>query len=259
MADRLAPILAAKRAHVAARLAAGMPDPAAAPPPRGFARALIDARHAGRPGLIAEVKKASPSRGLIRADFHPASLARAYAQGGATCLSVLTDEPFFQGADAYLAEARGACDLPVLRKDFIVDIRQIAESRALGADAILLIVAALSDAQLADFCAAAQALGMDVLVEVHDAAEVQRGLALPTRLIGINNRNLKTMQVNLDTSIELAAQIDADRIVIAESGIATHADLRRLAARGITTFLVGESLMREADVAEATRRLLGVA
>jgi indole-3-glycerol phosphate synthase len=259
MTDRLAPILDAKRAHVAARLAAGAPDMSSAPAPRGFARALLEARAAGRFGLIAEVKKASPSKGLIRADFRPAELARAYAAGGATCLSVLTDEPFFQGADAFLAEARTACDLPVLRKDFIVDARQIGESRALGADAILLIVAALSDAELKDFCLAAQALGMDVLVEVHDAAELERALALPTPLIGINNRNLKTMEVDLQTSIDLASLVGADRLVIAESGLAQHADLLHLAANGITSFLVGEALMREDDVAAATRRILGTA
>ncbi len=256
MADTLAPILAAKRAQVAARLGAGVPDPAAASPPRGFAAALQRARGEGRLGLIAEVKKASPSRGLIRADFRPAELARAYAQGGATCLSVLTDTPFFEGADAHLVEARSATPLPVLRKDFIVDRRQIAESRALGADAVLLIVAALEDGELADFCGEAQALGMDVLVEVHDAAELVRALSLPTSLVGINNRNLKTMEVDLQTSIDLAAEVPPDRLVVAESGLATHADLLRLKAHGVTTFLVGESLMRAADVAAATRRLL---
>lgn len=259
MSDRLAPILAEKRAHVAATLAAGPTDAAlaAAPPPRGFARALRAARAAGRYGLIAEVKRASPSKGLIRADFRPAELARAYAEGGATCLSVLTDRPFFQGEDSHLAEARAACALPVLRKDFIVDRRQIAESRALGADCILLIVAALDDRELAGFAAEANALGMDVLVEVHDEAELDRALRLDAPLIGINNRNLRTMAVDLSTSIRLAARIPADRLVVSESGLATRADLDRLAACGITSFLVGESLMREADVAAATRRLLG--
>ncbi len=263
MADRLQPILDAKRAHVSARKAVKphrslMPD--ANGPVRGFARALLDARAAGRFGLIAECKKASPSKGLIRQDFHIASIAAAYAEGGATCLSVLTDEPYFQGKDAYLAEARAAAPaLPALRKDFIVDRYQLAESRALGADAILLIVAALDDAQLADFEAEAMALGLDVLVEVHDEAEMDRALRLTTPLIGVNNRNLKTMAVDIDTSSRLAARVGAERLVIAESGLSGHADIQRLAAGGVTSFLVGESLMREADVAAATRRLLGTA
>lgn len=263
MVDRLQPILEAKRAHVGGRKAV-MPraalDLGAHGAPRGFARALAAARAAGRIGLIAECKKASPSKGLIRPDFDVAAIAAAYAEGGAACLSVLTDEPYFQGRDFYLAEARRAApDLPALRKDFIVDAYQLAESRALGADAVLLIVAALDDAELQDFEAEAMALGMDVLVEVHDDAELDRALRLETPLIGINNRDLKTMAVDLATSERLAARVPAPRIAIAESGLSGHGDLARLMAGGISTFLVGESLMREADVAAATRRLIGAA
>jgi len=259
MADRLAPILDAKRAHVAARKAVRPPeslDLAANGPPRGFAKALLSARADRRFGLIAEVKKASPSKGLIRADFQPAAIASAYAAAGATCLSVLTDEPYFQGKDRYLAEAREAAVIPALRKDFIVDSYQLPESRALGADAILLIVAALDDGQLADFEAEAIELGLDVLVEVHDDAELDRALALRTPLIGVNNRDLKTMTVDIATSERLAARIPAGRLLIAESGLSTNADLQRLDAAGVSTFLVGEALMREDDVEAATRRLL---
>jgi indole-3-glycerol phosphate synthase len=259
MLDRLTPILDAKRAHVAARKAvrpaAGL-DLAANGPPRGFSAALLAARAESRFGLIAEVKKASPSKGLIRAEFEPAAIAAAYAAAGAACLSVLTDEPYFQGRDAYLAEARAAAPLPALRKDFIIDSYQIAESRALGADAILLIVAALADSALADFEAEARSLGLDVLAEVHDEAELDRALALKTPLIGVNNRNLKTMTVDLGTTERLAARLPEGRLLIAESGLATHADLTRLQAAGVTSFLVGEALMREADVEAATRRLL---
>lgn len=260
MADRLQPILEAKRAHVAARKAV-LPESAMDMErhgrPRGFARALATAQQAGRFGLIAECKKASPSKGLIRADFDVAAIAAAYALGGATCLSILTDEPYFQGRDAYLAEARRAAPgVPALRKDFIVDPYQIAESRSLGADAILLIVAALDDGTLAAFEARAMELGMDVLVEVHDEAELDRALKLSSPLIGINNRNLKSMAVDIATSERLAQAIPAPRLAIAESGLACHADLLRLRGAGITSFLVGESLMREADVAAATRRLL---
>ncbi len=259
MADRLAPILDAKRAHVAARKAVRpleSLDLAANGPPRGFAKALQAARAANRFGLIAEVKKASPSRGLIRADFQPAAIGAAYATAGATCLSVLTDEPYFQGKDKFLAEARTAADLPALRKDFIVDSYQMPESRALGADAILLIVAALDDTRLAEFEAHAIEIGLDVLVEVHDDSELDRALALKTPLIGVNNRDLKTMAVDIATSERLAARVPADRLVIAESGLADHADLQRLGAAGISTFLVGEALMREEDIEAATRRLL---
>lgn len=259
MADRLAPILDAKRAHVAARKAVRPReslDLAANGGPRGFADALLAARAQKRFGLIAEVKKASPSRGLIRANFQPAAIAAAYAAAGATCLSVLTDEPYFQGRDCFLAEARSAAAIPALRKDFIVDSYQLPESRALGADAILLIVAALDDGQLAAFEAEAMELGLDVLVEVHDDAELDRALALKTSLIGVNNRNLKTMAVDIGTSERLAAKIPPGRLLIAESGLSTHADLQRLDAASVSTFLVGEALMREDDVEAATRRLL---
>lgn len=257
--DRLQPILQRKRDHVAARKIvrpAESFDLSAAPAVRGFAAALAAARAAGRTGLIAELKKASPSQGLIRSDFDVAALARAYAKGGATCLSVLTDEPFFQGADANLALARGAVDLPLLRKDFIIDPYQVIESRALGADAMLLIASALPDDRLMELAGEARRLGMDVLVEVHDEAELERALALPTPLIGVNNRDLKTMTVDLETSLRLAARVPADRLLVAESGIRTHEDVRRLAEGGVTTLLVGESLMRQADVEAATRRLL---
>lgn len=262
MGDRLQPILEAKRAHVGARKAVRPPaaiDPAAGGAVRGFAAALFAARDDARLGLVAECKKASPSKGLIRQDFNVAEIAAAYEAGGAACLSVLTDEPYFKGKDAYLADARAASALPALRKDFIVDSYQIAESRALGADAILLIVAALDDAMLGDFEAEAIALGMDVLAEVHDEQELSRAMRLKTPLIGVNNRDLKTMAVDIDTSARLAALVGGDRLVIAESGLGSNADLIRLADRGITTFLVGESLMRAPDVAAATRMLLGQA
>lgn len=260
MGDRLQPILEAKRAHVAARKAvrpASSLDLLANGPVRGFAAALKAAKAAGHFGLIAEVKKASPSKGLIRADFDPAKIAEAYEAAGATCLSVLTDEPYFQGRDGYLALARhAATSLPALRKDFIVDRYQLPESRSLGADAVLLIVSALSDSELAELEAEAFTLGLDVLVEVHSDEELDRALRLKTPLVGVNNRNLKTMTVDIALTEQLAARIPADRIVVAESGLSTHADLTRLAASGISTFLVGEALMREADVEAATRRLL---
>lgn len=260
MGDRLQPILDAKRAHVAARKAvrpASSLDLKANGPARGFTAALKAAKAAGDFGLIAEVKKASPSKGLIRADFHPASIAEAYEAAGATCLSVLTDEPYFQGKDSYLAQARhAALSLPALRKDFIVDRYQLAESRSLGADAVLLIVAALSDTELAELEAEALSLGLDVLAEVHDEGELDRALRMATPLIGVNNRNLKTMAVDIGLTERLAASIPAERIVIAESGLSTHADLTRLAMSGVSTFLVGEALMRETDVEAATRHLL---
>jgi indole-3-glycerol phosphate synthase len=262
MSDTLARICADKLQHVARRraerpLAAIEAIARAATAPRGFADRLAAAVGAGRYGLIAEIKKASPSKGLIRADFDPAALARAYREGGATCLSVLTDEPYFQGRDEYLAVARAAVDLPVLRKDFMLDPYQIAESRALGADCVLLIMAALGDGQASELFDAAAAWGLDVLLEVHNAEELERALRLPARLIGINNRNLKTLTVDLSTTEVLAPRVPAGRLLVCESGLGGPADLARMHRAGASIFLIGESLMREADVAAATRRLLG--
>jgi indole-3-glycerol phosphate synthase len=262
MTDTLSTIVAHKRELYAARMAqvplsALEATARAADAPRGFVAALHATHADGRFALIAECKKASPSKGLIRADFDPAALARAYQDGGAACLSVLTEERWFLGADDYLVQARAACTLPVLRKDFIVDPFQVIEARALGADAILLIMAALSDTQAAEMEAVAMDWGMDVLIEVHDAAERDRALALKTPLLGINNRNLKTLAVDLATSFELAGT--PGRTLVAESGLSSNADLIALAGVGIRTFLVGESLMRHADVAAATRALLGLA
>jgi indole-3-glycerol phosphate synthase len=226
-------------------------------PPRGFGRALKEATIVGRYGLIAEIKKASPSSGLIRPDFDPAVLARAYEAGGATCISVLTEERHFAGSVADLKAARGAVPLPVLRKDFIVDPWQIYESRAMGADCVLLIMAALSDAQARELEALARDLDMDVLAEVHNRRELERALGLETSLIGINNRNLKTLTTDLAVTEELAPLVPAERFLVAESGIRDTEDLRRLAAVGPQCYLVGESLMRQTDVTAATRALLG--
>jgi molybdenum cofactor biosynthesis protein MoaC len=261
MADVLAEICARKREYIAQREAtlseATLQARAAdAAPVRPFATALERAVTLGKYGLITEIKKASPSRGLIRADFDPAALARAYEAGGATCLSVLTDAPYFQGSGDDLTAARAACTLPVLRKDFIVDPYQVVESRALGADCILLIVAALDDALARDLAAAARELGLDVLVEVHDRGELDRALRLDVKLIGINNRDLKTLKVDLHTTEELAPLVPPGRLIVGESGISDPGDLDRLAAAGARCFLVGESLMRAGDVAAATRRLL---
>jgi indole-3-glycerol phosphate synthase len=261
MSDVLARICDIKRADVARRkVAAPLAEleraAADAPPTRGFIKAIDDRIAGGDFALIAEIKKASPSKGLIRADFDPPSLAKAYEAGGATCLSILTEEPHFQGSDAFLGQARGAATLPCLRKDFMLDPYQVVEARAIGADCILLIMAALADDDAKSLASLAGTLGMDVLVEVHDRAELERALRLDCRLIGINNRNLKTLLVDLATTEALAADVPDDRLLVAESGLYRHDDLLRMAEVGARCFLVGESLMREADVTSATRRLL---
>ncbi len=258
MTDRLAEICETTRAEMTRRQAvhsvADLDRAAAAQTrPRGF-RAALDA--APGYGLIAEIKKASPSKGLIRADFDPAAHARAYQAGGAACLSVLTDAPYFQGHEDYLVAARAACTLPVLRKDFMVDPWQVVEARAIGADAILIIVAALDDAQMAEIEAAALERGMDVLVEVHDAAELDRALRLRSRLIGVNNRDLRDFSVDFARTYELVAAAPPGCTFVAESGITGPADLAAMARHGVRCFLVGESLMRQDDVAAATARLL---
>lgn len=260
MSDILARICADKRQHVERckqRRPLGELSALAreAPGLRGFAEALEVALVSGY-GLIAEIKRASPSKGLIRADFDPAALAQAYDRGGAACLSVLTDMPYFQGADEYLVAARAAVGLPVLRKDFTLDPYQVVEARVLGADCVLLIMAAIDDAQARELENAALEFGMDILVEVHNEAEMERALGLEAQLIGVNNRDLKTLAVDLGTTERLAAMVPADRIVVSESGLAKSDDLSRMADAGARCFLIGESLMRAADAERATRDLL---
>lgn len=262
MSDILATILARKVEEVRERstalplreLAARCAD---LPDPRGFAAAVQRKIDAGLPAVIAEVKKASPSKGLIRPDFDPAQIARSYERGGAACLSVLTDVDFFQGHDEYLKQARAACTLPVLRKDFVVDAWQVYESRLLGADCILLIVAALGDAALAELSGLALDLGLDVLVEVHDIDELERALQVPAPLVGVNNRNLRSFEVSLDTTLALREGVPGDRILVTESGIATRGDVAKMRAAGVNAFLVGESFMRAPEPGEELRRLFG--
>ncbi|MGY2732600.1 indole-3-glycerol phosphate synthase TrpC [Sphingomonas sp. UYP23] len=262
MTDILNRILETKRADVAARKATTALSEldsriAAQSPPRGF-RAALDARAAaGGYALVAEIKKASPSKGLIREDFDPPAHALAYQAGGATCLSVLTDEAWFQGADGFLSAARDVCDLPVLRKDFMVDPWQVPESRGIGADAILLIMAALDDVTLAEIEASAIECGMDVLVEVHSQAEMERAMKLKSRLIGVNNRNLRDFTVDFARTYELVSKAPKDCTFVAESGLTTRADLDAMAEHGIRCFLIGEALMRQSDVEAATRTLVG--
>jgi indole-3-glycerol phosphate synthase len=260
MSDILARILATKAAEVAAAkrerpLAVVEAAARAAAPPRDFVGAIRAKIAAGRAAVIAEVKKASPSRGVLRERFDPPAIARSYAAGGATCLSVLTDRSYFQGEPEHLTAARDACGLPVLRKDFVVDPYQVAEARALGADAILLIVAALDDARMRELEEAARVVGMGVLVEVHDAFELERALALATPLVGINNRNLRTFDVSLATTLSLLPRIPRERVVVTESGILARADVATMRAAGVHAFLVGEAFMRAADPGAALATL----
>ena len=256
MSDKLAEICATKYREVAARKQIRLAQWSPPSPVRGFEAALRQRAQTGY-ALIAEIKKASPSKGLIRSDFDPAAHAAAYQAGGAACLSVLTDAPYFQGHEDYLVAARAACDLPVIRKDFMVDPWQCEEARAMGADAILIIVAALEDSQMQEIEHAAFAQSLDVLVEVHDESEMNRALGqLKSKLIGVNNRNLKTFDVDLSTTERLANMVPSDVLLVCESGISTHADCTRMAASGVRTFLVGESLMRQQDVESATHMLL---
>ncbi|MBD8637533.1 MULTISPECIES: indole-3-glycerol phosphate synthase TrpC [unclassified Stenotrophomonas] len=260
MSDILQTILARKAEEVAQRRAAVPLEQlqarvAAAPPVRGFVRALQAAIANGDPAVIAEVKKASPSKGVIRPDFHPADIAVSYEFGGASCLSVLTDVDFFQGSDAYLQEAREACTLPVLRKDFVIDAYQVVEARVLGADCILLIVAALDDRQLAELSSLAMELGMDVLVEVHDIDELERALQVPVQMIGINNRNLRTFEVSLQATLDMRTAVPKDRLLVTESGILAPQDVALMRNAGVNAFLVGEAFMRVEEPGEGLRQL----
>lgn len=261
MGTVLAEICAKKREHVAeAKAKVSLAELQTAignnPPPRGFHQALKKRAEQDGYGLICEVKKASPSKGLIREDFDPAVLAKAYQDGGATCLSVLTDTPYFQGSDADFIAARAACTLPMLRKDFMVDPYQVLEARAMGADCILIIMAALSDQEASELSQLARDLGMDVLVEIHDREELERGLVLNLPLIGVNNRNLKTLEVDINTTVELAPAIPTDRLMVCESGLKGRETLETMQTHGAKAFLIGESLMREADVTAATRSIM---
>ena len=262
MRDVLAEICASKREHVERLkerrpLSAVLEAAEKAGPPRGFYAALANAVASGGYGLVAEIKRASPSAGVIRSDFDPVALARAYEKGGATCLSVLTDAEYFQGSGADLMAARTATGLPVLHKDFVIDVYQIAEARALGADCVLLIMAALGDGLARELEGAAMAYGMDVLIEVHDGAELERALKLAAPLIGVNNRDLKTLKIDLSTTERLARRVPQGRLVVSESGLNGPDDLARMAKAGASCFLIGEALMREKDVEAATRNLLG--